>query len=222
MKEEVLIWHKRMLKVRPDIIRFMEMFGDPVSNPMNWIMRPLGDECSIITGNTPSRKVSEYYGDYIEWIKSDNINTPQATLTIAEECLSEQGLAVGKAVNSGSILMTCIAGSIGCIGNVAIADRKVAFNQQINGIIPNNNNVWFMYVQFELSKKAIQSSINMALKGILSKGQLSKMKFIFPPVELQNKYGCFVVQVDKLKSATQKSLDETRQLFDSLMQKYFG
>lgn len=202
--------------------RFVEMFGDSIANPMGWDKRPLGKECDIITGNTPSRKVSAYYGDYIEWIKSDNINTPNALLTTAEEYLSEEGLKVGRCVDAGAILMTCIAGSLGCIGNVAIADRKVSFNQQINGIIPRKNNTWFMYVLFELSKKGIQSSINMALKGILSKRQLAEMEFIFPPIDLQNEFAVFVKQVDKLKVTVQKSLDETQKLFDSLMQQYFG
>lgn len=202
--------------------RFVEMFGDPISNPMGWEKKPLSDKCDIITGNTPSRKVPEYYGDYIEWIKSDNINTPNAILTTAEEYLSEKGLKIGRSVDAGSILMTCIAGSIGCIGNVAIANRKVAFNQQINGIIPKENNTWFMYILFELSKCAIHCTINMALKGILSKGQLAEMEFIFPPVDLQNKFGNFVEQVDKLKSTTQQSIDELQLLFGSLMQKYFG
>ncbi len=202
--------------------RFVEMFGDPISNPMGWNKKPLANECDIVTGNTPSRKVPEYYGDYIEWIKSDNINTPNAILTIAEEYLSEEGLKVGRSVDAGAILMTCIAGSIGCIGNVAIANRTVSFNQQINGIVPKRNNTWFMYVLFELSKGGIQSAINMALKGILSKGQLAEMEFIFPPVKLQNEFGDFVEQIDKLKVVAQEALDETQKLFNSLMQQYFG
>ena len=198
------------------------MFGDPISNPMGWNKKPLANECDIVTGNTPSRKVPEYYGDYIEWIKSDNINTPNAILTIAEEYLSEEGLKVGRSVDAGAILMTCIAGSIGCIGNVAIANRTVSFNQQINGIVPKRNNTWFMYVLFKLSKGGIQSAINMALKGILSKGQLAEMEFIFPPVKLQNVFGDFVERIDKLKVVAQEALDETQKLFNSLMQQYFG
>ncbi len=150
------------------------------------------------------------------------INTPNAILTTAEEYLSEEGFKIGRSVDAGSILMTCIAGSIGCIGNVAIANRKVSFNQQINGIIPKMNNTWFMYVLFELSKRAIQSTINMALKGILSKGQLAEMEFIFPPVDLQNEFGNFAEQVGKLKVEEQRKLEKTQILFDSLMQQYFG
>ena len=62
----------------------------------------------------------------------------------------------------------------------------------------------------------------MALKGILSKRQLSDMEFIFPPNELQNEFGGFAERVSKLKFVMQKSLDELQLLFDSLMQKYFG
>ncbi|MBS7528596.1 restriction endonuclease subunit S [Fusibacter paucivorans] len=200
--------------------RFVEMFGDPVSNPFGWKKSKLSNECEIVTGNTPSRKVSEYYGDYIEWIKSDNITTA-SYLTTAKEFLSEVGLKVGRSVESGSILMTCIAGSIRSIANVAIADRKVAFNQQINAIVPNDNNTWFMYIQFMMSQQYIRSTINMSLKGILSKGALSDLEFIFPPIEKQNEFAEFVQHVDKLKLEVQKSLDETQILFDSLLQKYF-
>ena len=197
------------------------MFGDPVLNTMNWKKKKLIEECNIITGNTPSRKNKEYYGNYIEWIKSDNISDSQIYLTRSREYLSEKGLKVGRSVDSNSILMTCIAGSIKCIGNVAIANRKVTFNQQINGIEPLNNNVFFMFEQFKLSQKYIQSTINMSLKGILSKGQLSELEFIFPPKELQNEFSNFFIKISKLKFEMEKSLKELEDSFNSLMQKAF-
>lgn len=39
--------------------RFIELFGDPVSNPKDWDVVPLGKRCGIITGNTPSRSEPE-------------------------------------------------------------------------------------------------------------------------------------------------------------------
>ena len=62
----------------------------------------------------------------------------------------------------------------------------------------------------------------MALKGILSKSKLEEKKFIVPTMDLQNQFADFVHHVDKSKVAIQKSLDETKILFDSLMQEYFG
>ncbi len=201
---------------------FIEMFGDPIKNPMNWNKEKLENKCQIITGNTPSRKIDNYYGNYIEWIKSDNIDINQSIITKAVEYLSEKGLKVGRCVDNNSILMTCIAGSIKCIGNVAITNRKVAFNQQINAIVPNNQNVWFMYIQFKICQQYIQGSINMSLKGILSKSRLSELLFIFPPMKLQNQFAERVQQIDKSKLAIQQSLEQLKTLKKSLMQEYFG
>ncbi|MGM8315261.1 restriction endonuclease subunit S [Clostridium perfringens] len=218
--------NKRKLQIKElDLLvksKFIEMFGDPVSNSMRWDKKRLADECNIITGNTPSRKVEEYYGNYIEWIKSDNITNSGLYLTTAREYLSEEGLKVGRSIDAGSILMTCIAGSIKCIGNVAMTNRKVAFNQQINGIEPLENNVYFMFQQFKLSQKYMQSTINMSLKGILSKGQLSELEFIFPPIEKQNEFARFFKQIDKLKFEMEQSLKELEDNFNSLMQKSFN
>lgn len=202
--------------------RFVEMFGNPVCNTFNWPKIELGKRCEITTGNTPSRAESENYGTFIEWIKSDNINTPSTFLTVAQEYLSEIGFQKCRFVESGSLLMTCIAGSLNCIGNVAITDRRVAFNQQINAITPKYDNVLYLYWLIILSKPIIHRTINMALKGILSKSQLSSIEFPFPPLSLQNQFASFVTQVDKSKVAVQKSLDEAQLLFDSLMQQYFG
>ena len=201
--------------------RFVEMFGDPVTNPFNWPTVELGQRCEIITGNTPSRAEPENYGTFIEWIKSDNINTPSTFLTPAQEDLSEVGFQKCRFVESGSLLMTCIAGSLNCIGNVAVTNRRVAFNQQINAITPTCDNVLYLYWLMILSKPAIHKTINMALKGILSKSQLSSIKFPFPSIECQNQFAAFVAEVDKSKVEVQKALDQTQLLFDSLMQQYF-
>ena len=215
---------EELLKLYDQLVRslFIEMFGDPVENPKKWDIIQLHDRCDIVTGNTPAREKSEYYGNYIEWIKSDNINTDDVYLTVAEEYLSKKGLLVGRCVEAGSILMTCIAGSIGCIGNVGVANRKVAFNQQINAIVPNKDSNIFIYWLMVLSKKYIQGTVNMSLKGILSKGKLSELYFPFPPIELQHKFEKNAIVIDKSKLAVKKSLEELEILKKSLMQKYFA
>ena len=202
--------------------QFVEMFGNPVLNEKDFDKRRLFDKCDIVTGNTPSRKIDDYYGDYIEWIKSDNIIDNSTYLTLAKEFLSEQGLEVGRYVDKDCILMTCIAGSLNSIGNVAITDRKVSFNQQINGIIPRENDVYFMYEQFVLSKDYLHSPVNMSLKGILSKNQLGNLEFIFPPIELQKQFGKFYKQVAKQKFEFEKQLEKLKELQSALMQEYFG
>ena len=202
--------------------RFVELFGDPRSNPFGFEKKMLKDTCKVITGNTPSRAIAEYYGDYIEWIKTDNIVSGILNPTQATESLSEKGMNVGRTVEKDSILMACIAGSIASIGRVCITDRTVAFNQQINAVVPEQYNILFLYVLLQMSKDYLVEDINMALKGILSKSKLEEKEFIIPPMDLQEQFSDFVKQVDKSKVKVQKALDETQKLFDSLMQQYFG
>lgn len=222
--EQLVNFRKQQLAKLDELVkaRFVEMFGDPVSNPFNWLTAELGSRCEIITGNTPSRAEPENYGTFIEWIKSDNINTPSIFLTEAQERLSEIGFQKCRFVESGSLLMTCIAGSLNCIGNVAVANRRVAFNQQINAITPTHDNVLYLYWLMILSKPTIHRTINMALKGILSKSQLSLIKFPFPPLPLQNQFAAFVERVDQQKQTIQQSLEKLELLKKALMQEYFG
>ena len=216
-REKELILLDNLIKAR-----FVELFGDPRSNPFGFEKKMLKDTCKVITGNTPSRAIAEYYGDYIEWIKTDNIVSGILNPTQATESLSEKGMNVGRTVEKDSILMACIAGSIASIGRVCITDRTVAFNQQINAVVPEQYNILFLYVLLQMSKDYLVEDINMALKGILSKSKLEEKEFIIPPMDLQEQFSDFVKQVDKSKVAVQKALDETQMLFDSLMQKYFA
>ena len=179
--------------------RFVELFGDPRSNPFGFEKKMLKDTCKVITGNTPSRAIAEYYGDYIEWIKTDNIVSGILNPTQAIESLSEKGMNVGRTVEKDSILMACIAGSIASIGRVCITDRTVAFNQQINAVVPEQYNILFLYVLLQMSKDYLVEDINMALKGILSKSKLEEKEFIIPPMDLQEQFSDFVKQVDKSK-----------------------
>ena len=181
--------------------RFVEMFRDPLVGNAKWPRKTLGDRCRIITGNTPSRKNEKNYGNYIEWCKTDNI-TESKYLTRAAECLSESGAESGRIVPAGSILMACIAGSLKSIGKVAVADRPVAFNQQINALIPGTDFITnYLLWALKLSKDYLCSDVNMQLKGILNKSTLSEKVFAIPPIDLQRQFSDFVEQVDKSRFA---------------------
>lgn len=179
--------------------RFVEMFGDIKANPYGFEKMALKDTCTVITGNTPSRSVPEYYGDSIEWIKTDNIVSGRLSPSQALEYLSDEGIKVGRTVEKGAILMACIAGSVESIGRVCVTDRKVAFNQQINAIVPEDYDTLFLYTMLQLSKEYLVEEINMALKGILSKSKLEGKEFIVPSIEQQEQFVPFVAQVNKSK-----------------------
>lgn len=197
---------------------FYEIFGDPVVNSKNWSEREIGEIGKVTTGNTPSRDIAAYFGDAIEWIKSDNINTPSHWLTRAREGLSELGATVARTAPSGSTLMTCIAGSPSCIGNVAMTDRTVAFNQQINAVTPKIGIApELVYALLLFSKARIQATSTNSMKGMVSKGTLESVRLIWPPVDLQEKFVRIFKQVQKLHSRMEGA--DASELFSALQHK---
>ena len=201
---------------------FLDMFGDPVTNPMGWSTSTVGDVGDVVTGNTPSRKRPEYYGNHIEWIKSDNINDPSFTLTEAEERLSAAGKAVARTIPTGSILVTCIAGSSSCIGNAGIADREVAFNQQINAFVPGEHiALWFAFGVFWVGKCLVQRVSTGSMKGMVSKTAFSAISIPIPPMSLQRRFATIAESVERQKARQKAHLVELDAFLASLQSRAF-
>lgn len=202
---------------------FIDMFGDPVSNPKGFKLQKLSEIGVISTGNTPSRADEDNYGNFIEWIKSDNLNNDFDIATQATEYLSEKGKQKGRIVPAGSILVTCIAGSLNCIGNLAIVDREVAFNQQINAVTPKENiQTEYLYYLLKVSKSIIQSFSTNAMKGMISKSTFSQIELPIASSEQQAKFVEIFNKFSDLKSNSNKELSELDNLFKALQQKAFS
>ena len=201
--------------------RFVEMFGEPTMRCGRWPLVRLDSFAQVVTGNTPSRKNPEYYGEGIEWVKTDNI--VNSAITASAEQLTEAGRAKARIAPAGSILMACIAGSVNSIGKVGLLDREAAFNQQINAIVPTCGvNSRFLLTMLTLSKDYLCSDVNQQLKGILNKTALSAKQFPLPPFELQQQFASFVASVDKSRFIAQQQIEKLQMLYDSLAQEYFA
>jgi len=220
------VHHKRQESIRltEEFLRsvFLNMFGDPVTNPKEWDKAPLKNLGIVTTGNTPSREHPEYYGEGIEWIKSDNINTPYHFLTKAKEFLTPEGQKIGRIVPENSVLVTCIAGSPDCIGNAALTNRPVSFNQQINAITPfEGTDPYFLYVHFLVSKKLVQQESTESMKGMVNKSKFENILFLKPPYPLQHNFGKIFNRIHNVFSRNNNAVSLSEDLFKALTQKAF-
>jgi type I restriction enzyme, S subunit len=200
---------------------FYEMFGDPVTNSMRWPLKKIREVGKVVTGNTPPRAQSENYGGGIEWIKSDNINTPSYFLTKADETISDIGKSLARTAPSGSILVTCIAGSPSCIGNAAMADRTVAFNQQINAIIPMEADAHYLYAVIRIGKRLVREASTGGMKGMVSKSRFENIELPLPPEKKQREFGRRIVAIEHVKNANKLTLSNINGLFASLQHRAF-
>lgn len=203
---------------------FLDMFGDPVSNPKGWEMHTISSFGKIITGNTPPKAIEEYYdSNYIEWIKTDNIQKNNLYPTIASEYLSEKGSLKGRVVSENSILICCIAGSLNSIGRCCITNRRVAFNQQINAIECNiQHDFLYSYWLIKCAQKKFIETASTGMKHILSKSTMSSINLPVPPLVLQQQFAAQVEALEKRKELLRQQLSDAETLMAERMQYYFS
>lgn len=203
---------------------FYDMFGDPVTNEKGWEKRTIEEVSDVITGNTPSRNNLNYYNnDYLEWIKTDNIEKDLLYPSKAKEYLSEEGAKHGRIVDAGSILIACIAGSLISIGKCCLLNRKVSFNQQINAVVPKEGlDSLYLYCLFNAMSNLIRDLATNGMKHIITKSVLEELMIPLPPLTLQQEFAAKVEAIESMKAKVRQSLAETETLFNSRMDYYFN
>jgi type I restriction enzyme S subunit len=202
---------------------FLDLFGDPQTNPKKLPTAPVKHLGRVLTGNTPPRNTPDYYGQGIDWVKSDNLGALDHYVTPPAEQLSRSGRAVARLAPVGSTLITCIAGSPSSIGNAALTDHEVAFNQQINAVIPTANvDPAFLYCQFLVGKTLVQQASTNSMKGMVTKSKFEEILFLNPPTSEQRRFGCIFLRVVEHIRRLRHAADESKELFASLSQRAFA
>ena len=131
-------------------------------------LRELGE---IVTGNTPSKQVTEFWdSDDICFVKPDTINeTGISSIQSSVEHLAEAARSKARVVGNDAVLVTCI-GSIGKIG--ITGQGEFAFNQQINAIIPNRRvNPKYLAYALVFAKPQLIAIANAPVVPIINKSQ---------------------------------------------------
>ena len=205
--------------------RFIEMFGEPVNNDKGWVKDSVERLCrEIYGGGTPSKSHPEYYeGGKIPWITSKDMKTD--ILIDSQIHINEDGVAnsTARIVPKNSVIMVIRSGILKHTLPVAINAVPVTVNQDLKVFVAGNRIVTkFLAYQFKMMERDILSGVRAVTADNIEFDALKRRELIVPPIELQQEFADFVEQVDKSREEVKKSLEKTQQLYDSLMQEYFG
>lgn len=198
--------------------RFVEMFGDLKK------FMPMSELCLIITDGT--HQPPQFVQEGIPFIFVSNIVEDKITYNtekfISQETYNE--LIKRTPIEVGDILLS----TVGSYGHPAVVkmDKKFLFQRHIAYLKPRRDIIVSDYLYGALLTPDTQKKIEKGVKGIAQKtlnlSEIKKMTIPVPDIDSQRQFATFVQQVDKSKVAVQKALEETKLLFDSLMQEYFG
>lgn len=172
-----------------------------------WEQRKLGELGTITTGSTPSTSIPDYYSDDgIVWVTPTDI-CENITFESARK-LSDLGQQVGRVVPKNTILVTCIAS----IGKNTMLGNTGSFNQQINGLTPNENECdpYFLLTESALWSAKMKSSAAAGTMQIVNRTEFSELKTWLPSLIEQQAISDFFRQLDNLITLHQRELEETK------------
>lgn len=134
---------------------------------------------------------------------------------------------IGFKVIPGDLIISCSGVTLGRIAEVPKGAKEGIINQALLKLSLNQTIMKNTFFIHQFRSKEIQEilfgfSRGSGIPNMPSMSEVKTVKFICPPIELQEKFVAFVEQTDKSKFAVQQSLDKLETLKKSLMQKYFG
>lgn len=208
--------------------RFVEMFGNPVTNDMLWNTDVLKDICTKIgSGSTPRGGKESYIDEGISLIRSMNVHNAYFEYKDLAHITIDQAEKLNNVVVEHDDLLFNITGASVARCCVVPSDVLPARVNQHVCILRCREKINPIFLQGLLVNenyqgKLLQIAKSGATREAINKQQLESLEIMIPPLELQNQFASFVEEIDKSRYRIQKSLEASQELFDSLMQEYFG
>lgn len=224
--QESISNRQRVLMLLDELVRsrFVEMFGDPVTNPFGFQKMLLKDVAEIKIGPFGSLL---HQDDYVEGqhalvnpshIRDDTI-VPDNKLTVSEERYRElEAYHLRK--------YDIVLGRRGEMGRAAVVEENglLCGTGSLFIRVKRKVNPYFLQkiITYPTFKKYIESkSIGTTMQNLNAK-MVSNFEIPIYPLPLQTQFSTFVHQVDATKSSVQSQLDSLTTLRAKLMQDFFG
>lgn len=203
---------------------FLDMFGDPITNPKGWEKEPIHNSCKIIRGPFGGSLKKECFvptGFAVYEQQNAIYNTFSFRYFIDEQKFNE---LKRFSVIPNDLIMSC-AGTMGKIAIVPQTAPKGIINQALMKIsIIKDLNV--IYLKFLMESSLFQDSIENQAKGVAMKNvaavrTIKNVLIPVPPLPLQQQFAERVEAIERQKELLQAQLAEAQTLMAERMQYYF-
>ncbi|MBE6073900.1 MAG: type I restriction endonuclease subunit S [Selenomonas ruminantium] len=204
--------------------RFIEMFGDPVTNPMGWKVTTVGQVTTDVRYGTSAKANDDgqykylrmnnlTYDGYLDLSDLKHIDVSDDEL---EKCVVRKGDVLFNRTNSTEL-----------VGKTALFDLdedmviagyiiRVRLHEFVSPVF------FTRFMNMEFMKKQLRSMAKGAVnQANINAQELKAIAMYVPPIELQNEFADFVEQADKSKLSIQQSIETLQTLKAKLMQDYF-
>ncbi|KJY93924.1 restriction endonuclease subunit S [Pseudoalteromonas ruthenica] len=190
--------------------------------PEEWVSTNLDSVSVAVTGKTPKTTEESYWNGDIPFISPSQI-TNEGRLTSPERHVTQEGTSKTTILPYGSIMIVCI----GTIGKVGLVDKEVAFNQQINALIPTQ--VVLPEFLFFWSK-TLHSWLNKTSSAVVNAAIINKSRLCSAPcplpsiaeqTEIVRRAEKLFAYADKIEAEVNAAQERVNKLTQSILAKAF-
>jgi type I restriction enzyme S subunit len=194
---------------------FVDMFGDPLTNPRSFSVASLKDLGRVVTGRTPPSSVENAFGGAIPFLTPGDLGSGRPPL----RTLSESGASKSVLVRSGSALVCCIGATIGKVGQASV---RSAFNQQINAVEwgPEITDA-YGWACLKAHSDVIARQGTSTTMPILNKSSFERLEIPVPPRDLQDQFTNQMATCQASTTAARRHLSVLDSLTTSLQHRAF-
>jgi type I restriction enzyme, S subunit len=229
--QEIIDCHKKQLQELDNLIKvtFYDTFGNPVANDKGWNIKSCKDVTTKIgSGSTPTGGNESYKDSGISLIRSLNVHNGYFKYDDLAHIDEEQADKLKNViVEKNDVLLNITGASVArsCIVPNNILPARV--NQHVAIVRPDSNYQNYTFLNCMFTDDSYQQKLwklatgNGATREALTKQQIETLEIIIPPLDLQTKFAQIVINIEEQKTIVKKSLTESQNLFNSLMNKYF-
>jgi type I restriction enzyme, S subunit len=197
---------------------FLDMFGDPATNPKGWETKSISEYASIIV---PTRDKPKSFSGDIPWITIPDLRFPY-TATASNLLSHLEANQVGnRLMPAGSVLLSCAAS----LGKVSVTTVPAYANQQLYGLVPRAELITpeFLASSLLLRGEAFYTSIaGTSTLGFFSKAKALSIQTFFPPIQVQRVFSAHVRALSHLQATQHMAAKQSQAAFQSLLAGVFG
>ena len=211
--------YKKLLAATDEMVksRFIEMFGDPMTNSKHWKnFEFVKDVAEIVLGSTPNSKNPLFWDGDINWITPAELSELSYIVSDTERHITKEGLLSANLTMMpvGTVLFSTRAP----IGKVAITGQEMCCNQGFKNFVCSDkvNNV-YLYYTLKFKKDYLCSLGTGTTFKELSKKVIETLKIAVPPIDLQNDFERIYNQTNKSGFELRKSIESIDVVIKSLI-----
>jgi len=210
------------IRLTEDFLRatFLDMFGDPVTNPKGWPVHRLGGIAKLDRGRSRNRPrdLPELYGGPYPFIQTGDVANSRGRITSYTQTYSEKGLAQSKLWSAGTLVITIAAN----IGHTAVLTFDACFPDSMVGLIPGDDlKVEFGHFWFGAMRQRIEDAATQVAQKNINLKMLRGLEVALPPLEAQERFAEIVERNRGVEDSHEDSKQQLGHLFNSLVQRAF-